>query len=288
METKSQSAGEGGVPQLPFDTFLGVADAMARGPVVPRRLDRAMLNTKSGTEQNRIFSALRWLGWITGSENMVQPEFVEFISRPEKRQEIMATIVRERYGWAVALPENATQADLISAFTEHAAVNGESRRKAITWFLRAAQFADVKVALLFRQGPGRPRGGSMGRAPAKRTRRGAVKREVATEGTEAPPPPPIATVPSSEQEMRFSYFALLHAAAQDGTGATINEKVLDRIERLLNREPLPDTSQPTPKTARQRRDKSTASAPMEPASDSREHGRSAEDSEDGVAGGGEE
>jgi hypothetical protein len=67
---------------------------------------------------------------------------IVLVSDPDGRQELLGTILRERYPKAVALGEtNATTGELVEAFNEAFGIQGDTARKAIAFYLQAAKYA---------------------------------------------------------------------------------------------------------------------------------------------------
>lgn len=162
-------------PYIGWKTFQGVVEKIENAAVVPDRIDRDILKTYAGADQSRILAALKWLGFTANEEHTVEPVFEQYVKNPDQREAIMRDIVQRRYAWALTLPSNATPQQLLTRFHEATGVDGETRRKATSFFTSAAEFAGVPLSPLFKKSAGRPRGSakaSTPRRPSSRRRRG--------------------------------------------------------------------------------------------------------------------
>ena len=149
---------------IPFSTFETVVDRMA-SIVLPKQLDRTFLKTFSGTEQTKIFQAFRFRGLID-ADNRPTEMLRALVGKPDERSSLLGEIIHEHYSWALHLGLDATEQELLDAFREHGNnIDGETRRKAITFFIKAADAANIQVSKLWRSRPGRPTGRS---TPARR------------------------------------------------------------------------------------------------------------------------
>lgn len=125
-----------------------IAKMEEHGP--PNRVDRTFLTGMSGAGQTQFIAGLKALGLING-DGRVQPRLAELVSKPDERAQIMGQIVRERYPEAVALgATNATTGELVEVFQNHHGVQGDTARKAIAFFLQAAEYGGLKLSPNFK------------------------------------------------------------------------------------------------------------------------------------------
>jgi len=178
-------------PYMSFQTFLTFIEELASRPLPPQ-IDRSMMASKSGTDQNNLMSALKGFGLIT-SDNRVEPALVQLATSDEtKRNETLAELVRTYYPDPIAVSEqNGTEGQLIEAFKRSFSLDTvETRRKAITFFLHAARVAGIPLSPHFPQtrtgsgGPGTPRPKrSPKRKPAPSANGAATSNPAATQPT---------------------------------------------------------------------------------------------------------
>jgi hypothetical protein len=153
-------------PYIGWKTFQGVVEKLENN-IVPHRIDRDILKTYAGADQSRILAALKWLGLTKGEENTVEPVFKQYVENADQREAIMREIVQRRYAWALTLPGNATPQQLSTLFHDVTGVGDETRRKAVSFFTSAAEFAGVPLSPLFKKSAGRPRGAAKATTPRR-------------------------------------------------------------------------------------------------------------------------
>jgi len=181
-----EKSGEFKPPYLSFKTYWGFIDELLALPLPPA-LDRSLMKTKSGTDQLNLTSALRSFGLIDADQVITGLKDLEGSDEAARISWLAASIL-ENYPAQMAVSEsNGTEQQLRQSFRE--AFNLESadtQRKAMTFFLHAAQKAGIKLSPRFpatRSGSGAP-----GVSKPKRT---ATKRTVNKPDTGQQPPPVI-------------------------------------------------------------------------------------------------
>jgi len=147
-------------PYLSFQTFWAFL-LLLSGKPLPPAIDRSLMDTKSGSDQVYLFSALRSFGLI-GPKNEVIRRLQDFATATEaERKRMLGNWVLENYSAQMTLSvENATEAQLSNSFTEVFNITGaDTKRKAITFFLHAARMAGIELSPHFkatRSGSGAP------------------------------------------------------------------------------------------------------------------------------------
>ncbi|MGB7353823.1 MAG: hypothetical protein WBD06_08975, partial [Acidobacteriaceae bacterium] len=129
---------------LPFRTFLSALDALEHG--LPRKLDRTVWRSQSGIVQGQIMMAFRFLGLINdadepspGLQRLVAPD------NKEGRPKLIAALLQHAY--RPVLDHDLTKMTpkmLDEEFAQYG-VQGDTRRKAVAFFLRAAKFAELPM-----------------------------------------------------------------------------------------------------------------------------------------------
>lgn len=128
---------------IPWKTLETATEALSASGV-PRRLDRSAFPTFSGSMKGWIISAFEFLGFIDG-DGRVQPRLDEWVADPDRRREIMAAILREKYPAVVKLAELRGTPNQFREEIEKLRVSGTTSQKAVRFFLAAAQFAEIDV-----------------------------------------------------------------------------------------------------------------------------------------------
>jgi hypothetical protein len=208
-------------PYIPWTTFENLLEKM-RLEGMPERIDRSYLRSYSGSTQQQLLAAARFLGLVDRDGN---PSDVlkALVRNPEDRPNVMAGLVRERYPEAMALSNSATSAQLDEAFRKaYPTIHGETVRKAIAFFLNAARFAKIELSPHFPQT--RPGGGGRGgpRTGTRRTTRTRNRNQGQRDSDDEEQLPPTS-------DAKSRYVDLLLKKAEE----EMDEALLDRIERVI-------------------------------------------------------
>jgi hypothetical protein len=157
-------------PYMSFQTFWHFLADLSAKPL-PRKLDRSIMVSKSGTDQNNLMSTLEAFGFIN-ADGVVQEDLDRFVeTEPEGRKKILAALLQKFYAPPLKISaDNGSPAGLNEAFRDDLSMlASDTRRKAITFFLHAAREAELPLSPHFpktRAGSGNP-----GAPKAKRSRR---------------------------------------------------------------------------------------------------------------------
>jgi len=215
-----------------FRTIINLIERMEREGI-PTQIDKSYLSNLAGGYQSQVLLALRSLDLI-GPNYEVRDLLRDIVTKPSERKVTFKTLVERLYPWALELGTTATQLQLNDAFKAHGErLGANTREKAITFYLQAAQYAGIRLSPFFK-GNRPSTNGSEGPAPSRprppRRRGRPTKAGSEVPAAEAPRPP--APPASSDEERKDAYFKLLVEKAQksDGQG---DKEILDRIERLL-------------------------------------------------------
>ncbi len=127
---------------LPFKTFISAIETLEQG--LPKKLDRTVWRSQSGVIQSQIMMALRFFG-LVNDDGVPTVALQRLIDGKDKRQEQMGALLR--YAYKDIIDHDLTKMtprmleDAMSAYN----VSGDTRRKAVGFFLRAAKFADFSM-----------------------------------------------------------------------------------------------------------------------------------------------
>ena len=214
-------------PYLPWRTFFNFLDRLA-DEGAPDRIDRSFLKSMDGQTQSYLMSALKAFGLMT-EEGRVQ-EALGPLVRPETRQDAVRDLLQRFYPDAVALPKNATQAQLDEKF-RGLGLGADAMRKAETFYLRAAGFAGIELSSNFKNPTAAP-----GEGGTRTTTRRAPRKRAQKAGGEENSLEPEKNFDTGKRstdvgQMRREYFDLLRKKADEAE--EIDAGLFDRIERLL-------------------------------------------------------
>jgi hypothetical protein len=156
------------LPYLPFQTFWSFIGELCAKPLPPQ-IDRSMMGSKSGTDQSNLMGALKFFG-LVGDHSEVKPALTAFASIDEAgRKQALMSMLRQRYPNQFEVSDkNGTEKQLLETFDPY---TGDTKRKAMTFFLHAARFSGIEVSPHFpvtRMGSGRRASSSAKRTPKPR------------------------------------------------------------------------------------------------------------------------
>ncbi len=148
-------------PYMSFQTFWNFIDELAGKPLPPR-VDRSIMTSKSGTDQANLKSALTSFE-LTDAEGNVRPDLTNLVQMDQGQRAVaFRDLIRKHYAGPLRVSEQVgTPADLNKAFSDDypSIASGDTRRKAVTFFLHAARGAGIELSPHFpitRSGSGAP------------------------------------------------------------------------------------------------------------------------------------
>lgn len=151
-------------PYLPFKTFWSFLQELGTKPIPPS-LDRSMLRSKSGTDQANLLAALKSFGLVSDTlavDSALEPFAQAAVNDEPSAKRTLESLLRLHYKRQFDLSDqNATEKSLVDSFEEDFEVTGDTKRKAVTFFLQAVRFAGISLSPHFpmtRGGGGRPAG----------------------------------------------------------------------------------------------------------------------------------
>ena len=117
---------------------------------VPNHIDRSTFGKLSGGVQGQLLAGLKFLGLI--DEDSKPTKFLHelVVDNEEERKTKLRAILKERYAKLFELDLEKTTPDQLSKrIGEAYNVGGDTREKAIRFFLLAATYAEVPISKLF-------------------------------------------------------------------------------------------------------------------------------------------
>lgn len=137
---------------VPFQTFFNFLGKLEQG--VPHRIDRSFLNRYySGAMGSQLITSLRFLGLVEGDDNKTTVELERLVDEQPARKQLLAQLLHERYQPIfrdVGDLAKATHSQLEQAFKQNYNVEGDTRRKAISFFVHLAQHTEVPLSAYIR------------------------------------------------------------------------------------------------------------------------------------------
>ncbi|HLN98649.1 MAG TPA: DUF5343 domain-containing protein [Pyrinomonadaceae bacterium] len=151
-------------PYLPFLTFLGTLDQLASHGM-PNKIDRSVFPSQSGVMQGQIITTLKFFNLI--DEHGTPSKTLEALAlNADSRKANLKPLITSHYADLVKLDlTKVSPSQLDQKFDEYG-VGGDTKKKAKTFFIKAAQFVGLPLSpLLTRKtrssGPRRRRAGGI-------------------------------------------------------------------------------------------------------------------------------
>lgn len=132
-------------PYLPFKTFLSALDQL--GPNMPNRVEKDFFDSCSGAIRGQIIGAFRFLDLID-ERGLYIGDVLKRLSLEKSiasRKSNLKPLLTSAYSDIYKLDlKRLTRSQFDSAFTEYG-VSGDTKKKAKTFFLKAAAFAELDL-----------------------------------------------------------------------------------------------------------------------------------------------
>jgi hypothetical protein len=130
-------------PYLPFKTFLSSLDPFSQG--IPPKIDRTLWN-QSGFVQGLIMNAYRYFHLVDANSKPA-PEFQQLVkSKNEDRKKEVKKLLEIGYPEIMEHDLATMTPKMLDELIEAYNVSGETKKKATTFFLQAAKFADIPLS----------------------------------------------------------------------------------------------------------------------------------------------
>lgn len=140
-------AGRPVVPYVPFKTFVTALDTLEGG--LPNQLDRSVWPSYSGAIQGQLLGAFRFLG-LMDEGNCPTPALSELVSKRGSRRELLRGMIERHYRTLVALDLTRTSPRQLDEAMRQYGLSGATHKKALSFFLQAAQFAGLPLSVLLK------------------------------------------------------------------------------------------------------------------------------------------
>jgi len=135
------------IPYVPFRTFLTALETLERG--CPNQLDRSLWPSYSGAIQGQLLGAFRFLGLMDEAQ-CPTAELRELVAKKDSRRALLRRILERNYAALVALDLSRTSPHQLEEATRQYGLTGATHKKALSFFLQAAQYAGLPLSVLLR------------------------------------------------------------------------------------------------------------------------------------------
>ena len=175
--TESQTSKAPMPPYIAFKTLTDVIERMEKeGP--PTQVDPSYLDTYAGGYRPTVIGNLQSMGLLTKAGEPT-PTLLGLVSADEAgRKKQIGELLYKVYPDILALPTNSTQSQFLEAFTVRGA-QGDTRRKAASFFLKAAKYAGVTTGTHWKVPPASTTGARRRTAKANNGEAGKAEQQPA-------------------------------------------------------------------------------------------------------------
>ncbi|HXP83757.1 MAG TPA: DUF5343 domain-containing protein [Bryobacteraceae bacterium] len=152
----------------PFKTFLNSLEGL-RG-VVPSHINRTVWPSFSGGTVSQLITTYRFLGLIDEDGKPTRHLSLLASDNVPARQSELRQLLQRSYPEVIAINlVNATPKQLTDAFLEQYSVSGATLQKAISFFLNAAQYAELPLSQFLTRRRGRRKRGAQNKSRSGNT-----------------------------------------------------------------------------------------------------------------------
>lgn len=146
-------------------TFKNAVEGLAQG--VPNQIDRSTFPGYAGGVQSQLFAAFKFLGLMTEDDKPTQDLHELAVPEEGKRKAKLKQIIEARYASLIALDlMKATPQEVGNKLASDYSVSGDTKEKALRFFVSAAQYVGIQLSRFFNVQSAR--GSGNGGKPRKR------------------------------------------------------------------------------------------------------------------------
>lgn len=150
-----------------FSTFNNAMNSLAEG--IPNQIDRSTFPGLSGGVQSQLLNAMKFLGLISDDGAPTKALHELAVRDEDARKAKLKEILQKRYASLISLDlTKATPNQVINKLGEDYSVSGDTREKALRFFLLSAQYAGIPFSRFFKI-PGTASAGNGGTVRRRRS-----------------------------------------------------------------------------------------------------------------------
>lgn len=158
----------GAAVYVPWATFSNALVQLAQG--IPNRIDRSVFQGQSGSVQSQLLAGLRFLGLINDGGRPLPALYTVAVTDEAERKVALRKIIEEKYSALIALDlTKTTPHEFAERMGASYGVSGDTREKAIRFFLAAASYVGIPVSSYLSRDKS-PKAGNGGTARKRRPR----------------------------------------------------------------------------------------------------------------------
>lgn len=141
IESSAQDA-KSAAAYLPFKTFLSAIEALEHG--IPKKIDRTIWRTQAYVVQSQIIMALRFLG-LLDAQDQPTPKLHQLVEKKNDRKMLLNNVLVDAYRSIIDLDLTKTTPKMLDDEMEQYNVSGDTKKKAVRFFLQAAKYVDMPM-----------------------------------------------------------------------------------------------------------------------------------------------
>ncbi len=169
---------------VPWATFKNSIDQLAKG--IPSRIDRSVFAGTAWNAQTQLFIALKFFGFLKGDDEPTALLEDVVKGTEEERKAKLSKAIRDAYADLIAIDlTKATRSHFEEKLGELYNASGDTRVKAVRFFLSAASYANIPLSSFILPKNGKAKGTRKPRTTAPKK---AFKKGVASSTNPSNPP----------------------------------------------------------------------------------------------------
>lgn len=215
-----------------WTTFANSLDSLAIG--IPNVIDKSVFPGQSGGVQSQIMAGLKFLGLIDDDGKPSAQLHALATTDESARKAALKKILQERYADLFALDlTKATSAQLYEKMAEAYNVTGDTREKAVRFFLAAVKYAELPLGRFLHEAKAATGGATRKRRPTGKARDNG---DDVGDGDEDEPPPPAKPATGTSKTITLKSGHTLTVSTTAGlfdTGEDDRKFLFDLIDKLI-------------------------------------------------------
>ncbi len=147
-------------PYVPFSTFETALDKLGKMPTLPPKIDHTVFTSMAGAAKTQVIGAFRYLGLIDDN-GTPSTALKDLTKNKDGRKAAIRELIEKHYPNISADDLAGCSPGQIDAKLSDKGYNisGETKLKARTFLIKAAEFAEMPISTLLKaRGPRGPRG----------------------------------------------------------------------------------------------------------------------------------
>jgi hypothetical protein len=170
-----------------WTTFNNTLSTLAK--VMPKKIDKSTFTGQSGGVQNQLMAGYKFLGLIAEDGTPLPALQSVAVADEAIRKERIKKVLEQRYAALFALGLDSTTPDQLNSTMASAyKVSGDTKEKAVRFFMSAAEYAGIPISPYLKKAAGSVSSSSRKRRTPGRTTMNGADDDGGENETDTPPP----------------------------------------------------------------------------------------------------